>query len=448
MEMGVVTGGIYSWKSAGEGIVLEQALLDRADEIFMEFKGLGGNWVRIEANWNLNYDGQYTFIADKAHAHGLKVIVVLTAGKEGRITPFCRWQQQGKDRDLWFQDYVTELNRLATQVFFTRNQINAQADAYEIQNEPNQFDASAKECANTGRYRMDGDSFAWLLRFVWRWKSDNSRPEKIISGGTINSFFDSPSEPWWNNFFASGAFFAEYGERPFDYFGVHPYNEAKPAAEWKSVTKQTLIGLASKLDVVTRKSGTRLYVTEFGNPSKARMKEGIEAFRESGVVPVALWYDYRDDVPGGFGLRSMWNASQQRYPVKDLWAQFKTLAGGTGSDDPESYWQSWNLPNRDPYGFLDYATTTAIGGWAYDPDTINPIYVDIYIDGLRAATVRAEGFRPDLAPAGVAPNGAHGYTFPTPSLSLGCHTVTAVALNHRGGANPALPSSKQVCRYN
>jgi hypothetical protein len=439
MEMGIVTGGIYSWRSADEPAIINQPLLDYADQIFSEFKGMGGKWVRIEANWKDNYDGQYTFIADKAHSYGLKVIVVVTAGKKG---PYCTWNGS---RDEWLNDYVAELNRLATQVFFKRGLLNAQADAFEIMNEPNQFDSSALECTGTGRFRMDGDSFAWLLRFVWNWKNSAQRPEKIISGGTISTYYNSPTEPWWNQFFASGAFFPVYGARPFDYFGVHPYNDFTPAGTWQTETQQMLVGLAAKLDIVTRASGTRLFATEVGDYRASRMQEAINACRNSGVVEAALWYDYRDDHPGGFGLRYGWNGTS--HPAKiDMWSKFKTLAGGTGSNDPEYYWYTAPL-NRAPYGVLDYANTTSIGGWAYDPDTVLPVNVYIYIDGNYVGSTLANTSRPDLVAAGVAANHAHGFYFPTPSyLSPGCHTVTALSENFRGGSNTQLTSTKQICK--
>lgn len=443
MEMGIVTGGIYSKLSAPAPLELKQPLLDNADEIFSEFRGLGGEWIRIEANWARNYDPQYTFIADKAHAYGLKVIVLLTVGKQG---PFCKYTGY---RDNWFNDYVAELNRLSTDVFVNRNMLNAQADAYEIMNEPNQFGAAAPECENPNVFRMDGDSFAWLLRFVWRWKVNNNRPEKIISGGTINTYY---GESWWNGFFNSTALEPGYGARPFDYFAVHPYNVFS-GANYKAQTMSELNYIASRINSETGATNTRIFVTEFGavgttaGTAPAWMQTAFEAFRDSGVVDAALWYDYRDDSSEAMGLRSVWDANLNRYPAKSLvWAKFKALAGGTGSDDPEYYWQSWTLPNRTPYGFLDYANTTSIGGWAYDPDTVSPINVAIYIDGLYAGTTLANIQRWDLFPAGVAPNAAHGYTFPTPYLSPGCHSVAAVAMNYRGGANPQLPSPKQVCK--
>jgi hypothetical protein len=459
IDMGIVTGGIYSKLSAGEGIILQQPLLDNADEIFSEFRQMGGKWIRIQANWDRNYDPQYTFIADKAHAYGLKVIVVLATG--GRKQLYCQPANVTPDiRDPWLDDYVLELNRLATQVFVDRNLLHAQADAYEITNEPNQKNNTAAEnhsgCTGVNHYnfRMDGNTLAWLLRFVWNWKILNHRQEKIISGGTINTY---TNEPWWNEFFNSYALDPANGERPFDYFAVHPYNPFRSVADYKSLTTAELVAIADRINARTNSYGanaTRILVTEYSlkekpvGEMKTWMTTATETFRDSGVVDAALWYDYRDDAVEHLGLREGYNANLGRYPAKtELWQNFQKLTGVTGySNDPEYFWQSWRLPNRPPYGFLDYANATGIGGWAYDPDTVLPIPVAIYIDGLHVGTVSANIQRWDLFPAGVAPNAAHGFMMNMPYVSPGCHTVTAIAQNYRGGENVPLPAPKQFCK--
>jgi hypothetical protein len=435
MEIGIVTGGIYSRLSAPQGI--NQPLLDNADQIFAEFRQLGAKWIRIEANWKGNFDGQYRFIADKAHEHGLKVVVVLNAGTQGL---YCQPVNRPPGaRDPWLNNYVAELNRLANDVFVNRGLMRSQADAYEITNEPNQINNPAyPNVDNSGcglgnyNFRMDGDTYAWLLRFVWNWKTSAQRPEQIIAGAPVSTYYNAPTEPWWTQMFNSGAFAPNQGARPFDYFGVHPYNDWTQPATWETETQQMLVGLAARLDQVTRTSGTRLFATEFGDRTATRMEQAVRAFRNSGVVNAALWYDYRDDEPNGFGLRSGWNGTS--HPVKyDMWSKFKSLAGGTGSNDSEYYWYTPPV-NRTPYGVLDYANASSIGGWVYDPDTVNSLNVYVYIDGGYVGTTPANTGRVDLITAGVAPNAAHGFNFPVPSyLPGGWHSVTVISENYRGG---------------
>jgi hypothetical protein len=62
----------------------------------------------------------------------------------------------------------------------------------------------------------------------------------------------------------------------------------------------------------------------------------VEAMR--GVVDIALWYDYRNEPDGGFGLRSDWDAGAGRYSARrDMWNTFTTLAGGPGGN-PDAAW--------------------------------------------------------------------------------------------------------------
>jgi hypothetical protein len=101
--------------------------------------------------------------------------------------------------------------------------------------------------------------------------------------------------------------------------------------------------------------------------------------------------------------------------------------------------------NHLPIGSLDQATQTSITGWAYDQDAgSNPINVHIYIDGNPIANITANESRPDLVSEGVCPNPNHGFTFSTPSLSIGEHTVSVYAINQPDGTNPELNGSPKT----
>ena len=78
-------------------------------------------------------------------------------------------------------------------------------------------------------------------------------------------------------------------------------------------------------------------------------------------------------------------------------------------------------------GRYEKASCDEIGGWVWD--STNPgtaVSVDIYADGRRLATVRADLFRQDLADAGKG-NGAHAFLYvPPPSVKDGwLHRITA-----------------------
>ena len=292
----------------------------------------------------------YRDIVRKAHDKGLKVIVLLNKTYGGK-------EDDQKAVNEFIGSCIERLNDLTTNVF-----AGVSVDAFEIGNEPNMVIGKIKDPAGKEIeiFRIGGNTFAWLLRRVWEWKIANNRPEFIISGGILSTYYDV--QPWWNYFFDSGAL--RQGPRPFDAFGIHPYNPDKfntNFADWKSYTTNALSEIEKLINEHTGIENTPLYVTEFGwqvpigntcEPNKncvsspTQMADGmqaaVEAFNESRVVPVALWYDYRDD-DGLHGLRQQWDG--QRYPVRpEVWQRFKLLAGGTGSNDPESYWSTTPTP--------------------------------------------------------------------------------------------------------
>lgn len=381
VTLGLVTGGIYEDDPADQ---VFRSFKQDGDRIFNEFAGLGVKWIRIEARWRTVTDETYRNIIRKARQKNIKVIVLLAGDEFGRFTG-RNPNGQAENLDQFIDRYRNELNRLMTSVF---NAPDTRPDALEITNEPNQVDKTTPSGS-----RLGGNEFAWLIRRVWEWKIQKGWPD-IISGGTISTYFDSATEPWWGQFFDSGAWRDIQGTRPFNYFGVHPYNpfsidpgpiqspnpfdnngqpyNTNVFGAWKNTTKDLLKRLATKLDRVTGTSGTKLFVTEFGwtmpNPAQpgspkytyvplkncvmsleqeaAGMAAAVQAFDESGVVSAALWYSYRNSFDHvhneieRYGLRRLYNPGSNNYEHKPgVWQRFKQLAGGVGNNDPESYWR-------------------------------------------------------------------------------------------------------------
>ena len=79
-----------------------------------------------------------------------------------------------------------------------------------------------------------------------------------------------------------------------------------------------------------------------------------------------------------------------------------------------------NDSTRTYEGRYEKASCEEIGGWAWNATTPQAaVSVDIYADGTRVATVRADLFRRDLADAGKG-NGAHAFVYvPPPGLKDG-----------------------------
>jgi GH25 family lysozyme M1 (1,4-beta-N-acetylmuramidase) len=100
-------------------------------------------------------------------------------------------------------------------------------------------------------------------------------------------------------------------------------------------------------------------------------------------------------------------------------------------------------PPGNPIGNLEGAAARAAGqvtltGWATDPDTTNPIDVDVYVDGRWGGTYRANVARPDVVRVfpGAGPNTGFSAVV---AASPGLREVCVYAINVGAGtANPRL----------
>ncbi|MFS0706196.1 hypothetical protein AB6N23_16925 [Cellulomonas sp. 179-A 9B4 NHS] len=95
--------------------------------------------------------------------------------------------------------------------------------------------------------------------------------------------------------------------------------------------------------------------------------------------------------------------------------------------------------NETPRGWLDDVTATGadvtVKGWAFDPDSADPIAVHVYVGSASSAHV-AQLPRADVAAAfGRGPN--HGFEVTVPA-SPGRHAVCVYAINTTPGPNPQL----------
>lgn len=394
VALGIATGDIHTG--------VPQSLEFHAEQVVSEFAGMGAQWIRINADVAGTDTVLYRRIIEKAHAKGIQVLVVVPA-------KYCGSDTNQAEIDAFTTAYVNHLNDLATNTFTG----TGQADAFEIGHQPNVSESTG--CGDTVvRPRVSANAFAWLLRRVWEWKQANGRTELIVSGGLKNVH---TTEPYWNALTASQAFLNGGARiRPFDYFGVQPYNNANMDYNcinqgyttcftgWKSKVKSGLQSAASKMNTATGTTNTKLFATEFGfqiapkvdctpadncctgienctltnsvpynatpptppyQQMAAAMNAAGEAFVSSGVTPIAIWASYRDALPSSFGLRSVWDIDNNRYRVKLAgWNKFRSLAGGTGSTNPEA---TWAVGTYFPVDFEngDTLRTTSSGEWAY-----------------------------------------------------------------------------------
>jgi len=393
--LGIGTGDIHT------GVT--QSLEFHSEQVIGEFSNIGARWIRINADVATTPPEVYRRIIEKAHSKGIQALVVVPA-------QYCGSDSNQTEIDAFTTAYVNHLNDLALNVFTG----TGSADAFEIGHQPNVSQATG--CPDTAvRPRVAPNAFAWLLRRVWEWKQTNARSELIVSGGLKNVY---TSEPYWNSLVASQAFIGSNGARmrPFDFFGVHPYNNANMDYQcinagyttcftyWKASVKNGLQSAAARMNTATGTTNTRLWATEFGfqlapqvncrpedncctgienctltnsrpfdatpptppyQQMAAAMNAAGEAFVASGVTPVGIWVSYRDAMPKSFGLRGVWDVELNKYRVKTAaWNKYRSLAGGAGSTNPEACW----IPGSYyPVDFENDSTlrTTASGDWAY-----------------------------------------------------------------------------------
>jgi hypothetical protein len=397
VTLGLSTGTFY--------VTGQQPLSIYSEQVVSEFSGLGAKWMRIEAD-SAGVDGDtYRRIVQKAHAKGIKVLVVVPAR-------YCGADTQ-TEIDAFTAAYVSHLQQLVSDVFVGPGVV----DAFEIGSEPNVTEALCPDAVS--RFRVAPNAFAYLQRAVWNWKTSNARPEKQVSGGVLNTY---TTEPFWNTFMASAALTGFPGNRPFDYFGVHPYNSSKMDVNcinsgittcftgYKNALSSGLTAAATRVNTATGTTGSKVFVTEFGfqvvandlsNPADphnqctgvdnctllnsvpsqtpngiaypppyqqlaAAMNAAGDAFSASGVTPIAIWYGYRDEGNRGYGLRSVWDNTTHRYLVKAAgWNKFRTLAGGIGSTNPDASWNTGVYFTDLDFQSGDALRSTAAGEWAY-----------------------------------------------------------------------------------
>jgi hypothetical protein len=457
VTLGLATGTFY--------VSGEQPLSNFAEQASCEFSNLGAKWIRIEAD-SAGVDADtYRRIVQKAHAKSIKVLVVVPAR-------YCGTDTDQTQIDAFTTSYVSHLNDLVTNTFTG----TAAADAYEIGNKPNLTEALCSDAVS--RFRVAPNAFAWLLRRTWDWKTSNARPELIVSGGVLNTF---TTQPFWNTLVASQAFVNGSGKiRPFDYFGIQPYNDpgsANPVVDgnylncinaglttcfttWKNNVTSGLKSAATRLNTATGTTDTKLFATEFGfqvvsGPSctgtenctlllsaktgtpptdpppylqlASAMSAAGDALVNSGVTPFAIWNDYRDEGGKGFGLRSVWDATTKKYLVKTAgWNKFRSMSGSTGNSNSEACWVKGAYAPVD-FENGDTLRTTSAGDWAYG-----------YYKGECAAGERIMGVSKSTANSwsrlGICykdPLDANRYTHPTPALPA-CTVRNVLAGSDRG----------------
>jgi hypothetical protein len=366
MPLGLVTGAIYETGSS-DFVDGEPVFATHGNQIACDIDNLGARWIRVEVKWSNTSDAVYADIIRAARVKRLKVVAVVPGHfcpNQSSNPPFAVYRTPA--------DYVAKLRELTGPGGPFESEL---PDAWEITNEPNMADNDeASLCGE--RFRVAPEAYVELLRAVWEWKKTEGRSELIIAGAPLNIYL---GEVWWQRMLPALLADAARGDRPFDFFGVHPYNPhwmnflpnvAPDLSDWEDRTRETLTRLDRTLACIYRRGrldcgpdevrGERaLFATEFGfqpcpgsenNPDigandEAKCVDGeadmvktfeasVRAMADSGAVAAALYYNYRDDAaPNGarYGLRRRWDG--ESHPLRlDLADRFRHLAGATRTE--------------------------------------------------------------------------------------------------------------------
>lgn len=109
------------------------------------------------------------------------------------------------------------------------------------------------------------------------------------------------------------------------------------------------------------------------------------------------------------------------------------INAGPGTANPLLRCTVVQSPTGNPFGSIDAVTSTGPGqvrvqGWAIEPDTVAPVRMHVYVDGVFTADVEASTWRPDVGAAFAGYGNNHGFDT-TVAVAPGGRRVCVFALN-------------------
>lgn len=98
------------------------------------------------------------------------------------------------------------------------------------------------------------------------------------------------------------------------------------------------------------------------------------------------------------------------------------------------------IPSGSPQIYLDQASSTSPGvitlrGWALDPDTVDPVRVHVYLDGVLTTKLTADVEKASLATAFPGYGARHAFTASLTGVASGTRQVCVYAINQGPGEN-------------
>jgi len=110
-----------------------------------------------------------------------------------------------------------------------------------------------------------------------------------------------------------------------------------------------------------------------------------------------------------------------------------------------NYYRSWFGAIQgavSPFGALDIVQAKPgvfrVAGWVIDPDTTEPIDVHIWVDGVSATAIKADGGRSDIGSLYPYYGANHGFDSEVSAVGPGRRTICAYGINVLAGGNTLL----------
>jgi len=114
---------------------------------------------------------------------------------------------------------------------------------------------------------------------------------------------------------------------------------------------------------------------------------------------------------------------------------------GSGSGNVTLACKPTQVPTGNPFGVVDVFNSSSgsvhMAGWAIDPDTANPIAIEVRVDGVVVGTTNAALPRADVGAIYPDYGANHGYQITVPAAP-GSRQVCVYAVNVGGGSSNAL----------
>lgn len=467
-SMGMATGGAILWQSTADFTRDMDAIA-----------ASGATWIRVDFDWaSIQYESPTTWRWDRAtdrivaaaRARGLKVL-----GQLGYAPPWARPADCPTGSNKCMPTDGTAYGAFA-RAAAARYGVNGTdptwrgtVRAWEIWNEPN-HKPFAQPKPNLDRY-------VGLLKAAYAGIKAVDPGATVVTGGLSPAPDAADGTDIAPTTFLQGIY-ARGGRGFFDAVGHHPYSfpyDPSGGQVWNAFTQT---GFLYQIMTANGDGAKKVWGTESGAPTgsdpgrsvdEATQARFLTSYYRSWTTTFGaftgplFWHMHRDSGSNLSYYDDNFGLLRRNWTMKPSFGTYQQLAtqGLPGSGDGTTTTTvpptttttapapvtttttrpavTGGIPGTDPIGWLERTTTgpdgVTVRGWAIDPQTTEPITVQLWMEGFRLlGTVTAAEARAPLATTFPAYGPDHGFTT-TVRVPEGPHTICAVAQNVGSGTS-------------